>query len=274
MLLKTILLVKIENLEEKPQETTGQMNIGDFTEDYETKVRVWNFKRLLSMKYDVVVTNPPYMGSSGMNPSLTKFVKDNYPDSKSDLFAAFIERSGELTKNFGVLGMITQHSWMFLSSYEKLRSNLYAFDIVNMAHLGARAFVEIGGEVVQATTFVMKKGHTEDYTGCYVRLVDFDDALQKEDAFLSRGNRYYSNSDNFRKIPGNPISYWASETLLNIFTHKKLYEYVNACTGMQTGNNELYVRTWFEINIKNTTIHGCGGFYENVYSDSSEPFAR
>lgn len=110
--------------------------------------------KLLSRKYDVVVTNPPYMGSSGMNAKLSKYVKDNYPDSKSDLFAVFIEQCGAMIKPNGYQAMITQHAWMFLSSYEKLREKILQKMIVNMAHLGPRAFEEIGGEVVQTTSFV------------------------------------------------------------------------------------------------------------------------
>lgn len=112
----------------------------------------------MAQKYDVVVTNPPYMGSSGMNEKLSKFVKENYPDSKSDLFAVFIEKCAEMTKKNGYQAMITQHAWMFLSSYEKLRKKILTFyEIINMAHLGARAFEEIGGEVVQTTSWVMRK---------------------------------------------------------------------------------------------------------------------
>ena len=113
---------------------------------------------ILAQHYDVVVTNPPYMGSSGMSAKLSAFVKKNYPDSKSDLFAVFIERCRQMAKQNGYQAMITQHAWMFLSSFEKLRTKLLADnDIINMAHLGARAFEEVGGEVVQTTSWVMRK---------------------------------------------------------------------------------------------------------------------
>ena len=117
----------------------------------------------LAQKYDVVVTNPPYMGSSGMSVKLSDYVKKYYPNSKSDLFAVFIEHCGQMAKKNGYQAMITQHAWMFLSSFEKLRSKLLAVDIVNMAHLGARAFEEIGGEVVQTTSFVIRKSYLADY---------------------------------------------------------------------------------------------------------------
>ena len=109
---------------------------------------------VMVQKYDVVVTNPPYMGSAGMDAKLLEFVKKKYPDSKSDLFAVFIERCGMLAKRGGYQSMITQHAWMFLSGYERLRVKMLASDIVNMAHLGPRAFEDIAGEVVQTTSFV------------------------------------------------------------------------------------------------------------------------
>jgi hypothetical protein len=119
--------------------------------------------RWLVQKYHVVVTNPPYMGSSGMSAKMADWMKKNYPDSKSDLFAVFIERCGQMTELNRYQAMITQHAWMFLSSFEKLRAKLLQKDTMNMAHLGARAFDEIGGEVVQTTSFVMRKSHTPGY---------------------------------------------------------------------------------------------------------------
>ena len=127
---------------------------------------------VLSQKYDVVVTNPPYMGSSGMSAKLSDYVKNNYPDSKSDLFAVFIERCGQMTAQNRYQAMITQHAWMFLSSFEKLRKKLLrTIDIVSMVHLGPHAFEEIGGEVVQTTSFVLRNSHCEG-NGVYFRLVD------------------------------------------------------------------------------------------------------
>lgn len=171
----------------------------------------------LVQKYDTVVTNPPYMGSSGMNAKLTDFVKKNYSDSKSDLFAVFIEKCGQMAKRNGYQAMITQHSWMFLSSFEKLRTKLLSVDIVNMAHLGARAFEEIGGEVVQTTSFVIRKSHIVDYKGKYCRLIEPTSQQGKEDMFLAGENRYSADQSNFSKIPGSPVAYWVGENLLNDF---------------------------------------------------------
>ena len=131
-----------------------------------TKDELWTLVEqgaVLAQKYDVVVTNPPYMAVSNAGAKVNDYVKRNFPDSKADLFAVFIERGGQMAKKNGYQAMITQHAWMFLSSFEKLRTKLLAVDIVNMAHLGARAFEEIGGEVVQTTSFVIRKNHIADY---------------------------------------------------------------------------------------------------------------
>ena len=203
---------------------------------------------LLAQKYDVVVTNPPYMGSSGMNPLLTNYVKTNYPNSKSDLFACFIERCGQMAKKNGYQAMITQHAWMFLSSFEKLRAKLLAVDIVNMAHLGARAFEEIGGEVVQTTSFVIRKSHIADYKGEYCRLIEPTSQQGKEDMFLAGENRYVADQSNFSKIPGSPVAYWVSEGLLSAFANMpSLGEIGAAKTGMTTGDNNRFLRLWYEI---------------------------
>ncbi len=203
---------------------------------------------ILSQKYDVVVTNPPYMGGSGMNAKLSDFVKKNYPDSKSDLFACFIEKCGKLAKSHGYYAMITQHAWMFLSSYEKLREKLASKNFVNMAHLGARAFDEIGGEVVQTTTFVHENTHKEDYSGVYVRLVDIAGEHEKEMMFLNGENRYTAKQENFSKIPGSPVAYWVSENFFKTFENSvKLLEFAPTRKGMFTGNNNLWLKLWFEI---------------------------
>ena len=202
---------------------------------------------VLAQKYDVVVTNPPYMGSSGMNPLLTNYVKTNYPDSKSDLFACFIERCGQMAKKNGYQAMITQHAWMFLSSFEKLRTRLLAVDIANMAHLGARAFEEIGGEVVQTTSFVIRKSHITDYKGEYCRLIEPTTQQGKEDMFLAGENRYEADQSNFSKIPGSPVAYWVSENFTALFAGKTIRDIAFAGIGMRTGDNDRFLRFWHEI---------------------------
>lgn len=202
--------------------------------------------QILTQKYDVVCTNPPYMGGSGMNATLSTYVKKNFPDSKSDLFACFMEKCGQLIKRNGLYAMITQHAWMFLSSYEKLREKLKMHSIVDMAHLGARAFDEIGGEVVQTTAFVSCGRRVADFKGTYVRLVDIIGEWEKEAAYRSGNHRYTAKQENFSKIPGSPVAYWVSENFVRAFESKKIGDYVLARTGMQTGNNKVYIRLWWE----------------------------
>lgn len=205
--------------------------------------------QVLSQKYDVVVTNPPYMGSANMNARLTKLVKKKYPDSKRDLFAVFIERCNQMVKKDSYYAMITQHSWMFLSSFEKLRNKLLEYNIINMAHLGARAFEEIGGEVVQTTTFTVRKSDIKDYNGKYCRLIDATSQEEKEKMFLNGKNCYVTDQNNFSKIPGNPIAYWVSDKLIKVFkSGTLLQELAISRNGMKTGNNEKFLRLWWESN--------------------------
>ena len=202
--------------------------------------------QILTQKYDVVCTNPPYMGGSGMNTTLSTYVKKNFPDSKSDLFACFMEKCGQLIKRNGLYAMITQHAWMFLSSYEKLREKLKMHSIVDMAHLGARAFDEIGGEVVQTTAFVSCGRRVADFKGTYVRLVDIVGEWEKEAAYRSGNHRYTAKQENFSKIPGSPVAYWVSENFVRAFESPKLKEIAKPRVGLQTSNNNYFLRFWFE----------------------------
>ena len=205
----------------------------------------------LGQKYDAVVTNPPYMGASGMGAKLSKYVRDNYADSKSDLFAVFIEKCGQMAKKNGYQAMITQHAWMFLSSFEKLRSKLLMLDTVNMAHLGARAFEEIGGEVVQTTSFVMRKSRENGYKGVYCRLIEPTTQKGKEDMFLAGDNRYEAVQDSFEKIPGSPVAYWVSEKLIKCFSNKLMYEYSISDGQNVTSDNNRFVRYYREVKSQN-----------------------
>ena len=211
---------------------------------------------VLAQQYDVVVTNPPYMGSSNMDARLSEFVKKHYPDSKSDLFAVFIERCGQMTGKNRYQAMITQHAWMFLSSFEKLRAKLLLNDTVNMAHLGPRAFEEIGGEVVQTTSFVLRNSHIADYKGTYCRLIEPTTQQGKEEMFLSGENRYTAQQSNYSKIPGSPVAYWVSNGLLEAFdSGKSLDEIALARNGMKTGENGRFVRLWWEVAIADLNLY-------------------
>ena len=201
---------------------------------------------LLAQKYDVVVTNPPYMAVSNAGAKVNDYVKKNFPDSKADLFAVFIERCGQMAKKNGYQAMITQHAWMFLSSFEKLRTKLLAVDIVNMAHLGARAFEEIGGEVVQTTSFVIRKSHIADYKGKYCRLIEPTSQQGKEDMFLAGENRYAADQSNFSKIPGSPVAYWVAPSVFVLMTDDKLEKFFLSAGRFKSCNDELYLRFWWE----------------------------
>lgn len=205
--------------------------------------------RLLVQKYDVVITNPPYMAPDSKQKS---YVQKNYPDSKSDLFAVFIEKCHDLTKKNAYQAMITMHSWMFLSSFEKLRNKLLVNNtIINMAHLGARAFEDIGGEVVQTTAFVFDNANIKDYQSNFKRLVDYNSQDAKKEEYLRDSNLYTSSATNFSKIPGSSIAYWARPKFLKSFDFKKLEEVkFFARNGITTGENDLFIRLWYETTCK------------------------
>lgn len=206
---------------------------------------------ILTQGYDMVVTNPPYMAVSNAGAKVNDYVKKNFPDSKADLFAVFIERCGQMAKKNGYQAMITQHAWMFLSSFEKLRTKLLTVDIVNMAHLGARAFEEIGGEVVQTTSFVIRKSHITDYKGEYCRLIEPTSQQGKEDMFLAGENRYAADQSNFSKIPGSPVAYWVSESISQTFELTKLGEQTYPKQGLSSADNNRFLRFWYEIDFQN-----------------------
>ena len=202
---------------------------------------------LLAQKYDVVVTNPPYMAVSNAGAKVNDYVKKNFPDSKADMFAVFIERCGQMAKKDRYQAMITQHAWMFLSSFENLRTKLLAVDIVNMAHLGARAFEEIGGEVVQTTSFVVRKSHIADYKGEYCRLIEPTSQQGKEDMFLSGKNQYAANQADYKLIPGTPIAYWVSHAFISNFSNSKPIGETRK--GMVTADNPRFIRSWNEVDF-------------------------
>lgn len=210
---------------------------------------------ILTKKYDVIVTNPPYMGNSSMGESLKEYLMKNYKDSKSDLCTAFMEI--KLVKNNGFLAMINQHSWMFLSSFEKLREKLIKNKVIDtMIHLGTRAFEEIGGEVVQTTAFVLRKQENNGFRSTFIRLVDYDNAELKEQTYLeileSKDKKYFYNVgvENFDKIPGTPIAYWISENIKEAFSKSiPLKEIGDTRQGMATSDNNRFLRLWYEIRI-------------------------
>ena len=204
----------------------------------------------LTNKYEAVVTNPPYMGGKGFSPKLKTYVEKNYKDSKSDLFAVFIERCNEFTKKNCYTSMITMQSWMFLSSFETLRKNIIEkTEIISLNHLGTRAFSEIGGEVVSTVAWVSQKKSPKN-DGIYLRLVDYNNADLKEEEFFNKNNYFQAKQKDFEKIPGSPIAYWVSDKIREIFEkNQKLGEVGEAKQGLATADNNRFLRLWNEVSF-------------------------
>ncbi|MFV0979059.1 BREX-1 system adenine-specific DNA-methyltransferase PglX [Latilactobacillus sakei] len=249
-------LIKFEGLDfENLKSGLNNTNVSFFDQSIKEMILVGE---LLQQQYEIGITNPPYMGSSGMDKILSGYVKKIYPDSKSDLFGVFVERLEEMVKSTGYYAMITQHAWMFLSSFEKLRIKINQQTIINMAHLGTRAFEEIGGEVVQTTAFVMTPKKYKNYIGSYLRLVDFENYKLKEIKALyaistmSADYLYRTTQFNFLKIPGQPISYWVSENIIKIFKNRLISEFADARLGMATADNRKFLRLWYEVDSNKT----------------------
>jgi hypothetical protein len=211
---------------------------------------------IMRQQYDIIVTNPPYMGNKFMNEDLLLFLQKEYPNTKYDTFASFMEIDQYLKQN-GFFAMINQHSWMFLSSYEKLRKKIITQKTISsMVHLGARAFEEIGGEIVQSTAFVMRNTTNQHLKGEYVRLVEIADSKEKELSLRRAvqepdiGYRFSKGSESFAEIPGSPIAYWVSDKVIEIFkTNYQLIEFAEPKAGLQTGENEKFLRYWTEVDI-------------------------
>ncbi len=209
----------------------------------------------LNPKYHLVVANPPYMGGKGMNDRLKKFLQENYEESKADLFAVFMVRSLELTCAKGMMGMVNMQSWMFLSSFENLRNSILDLKtIVTMAHLGARAFDSIGGEVVSTTAFTIENHNRIDYKGIFVRLIDGNSEKEKSSKLLEAiknpncGWFYRASTSDFKKIPGSPIAYWVSKKIFECFSsNRPLSDFAFSDGKNITGNNNLFQRYFWEV---------------------------
>jgi type II restriction/modification system DNA methylase subunit YeeA len=225
---------------------------------------------LLALQFDAVVANPPYMGGKSLNLALKEFAKKSFPDSKADLFAMFIERGFLWCKPTGFNSMVTMQSWMFLSSYLTMREKLLSDRTIHtMAHLGARAFSEISGEVVQTTAFVMQGHHLNGFKPVFFRLVEGDEA-EKEAALLSGHHRYDQGvQEDFNKIPGSPIAYWASSKVKGSFSeHPSLAQVGKPRQGLATTDNERFLRFWHECALNKIF------FSANNSSDARESQCR
>ena len=198
--------------------------------------------KALAENYHIAVTNPPYMGSAKMGPKLFEYIMNFYADYKSDLFAAFILRLKDFTKEYGIYALITQQAWMFKSSYRNLRPDIYKNAIINMIHLGAHAFDELGGEVVQTVSFVQRKFQSTDYTGRYLSLEKYSSEEEKRQGFFENVCRYTSKAKNFMKLPNQPTAYWVSDKQAECFAKFSALadNGIIACAGL---NTRVYLRS-------------------------------
>ncbi|MEX1029997.1 MAG: BREX-1 system adenine-specific DNA-methyltransferase PglX [Paenibacillaceae bacterium] len=268
-----------------PEQPKGQLAL--FEDSYDTKLNAWNFRRLLAQKYDVVVTNPPYRGIADVNAKLSDFVKKNYTESKSDLFAAFIERCDTFLTPRGMQSMITMESWMFLSSFEKLRLRLFATKtIVNLVHMpylgkgGTSLGINFG-----TSMFVLQKGHLPNFQGQYmcVRYYETDEEGVPF-AFPTVNERYKAAAaDNFANIPGSPVSaYWVGSNGINNFSKARvLSDVANPRQGLISGDVNRFVRIWWEcalpkigFNSETETAkwfpYNNGGEYRKWYGNNAD----
>ena len=209
---------------------------------------------IMSRKYEVCITNPPYMAIGGMENKLKKYIENNYSDSKGDLFAIFIEKAIEYTNNIGLTSMVTMHSWMFLASFEKLRYKILSTGTIeNILHLGMEAFDGIIGKVVQTAAFCIRKNIISEFRPTCIRVVDFYDSrkYEKEIQFFNVNNKYtHIKQSDFSRIPSSPLGYWISNRFIDNFSRGTSIESISDFTGSQnkTADNERFLRLWQEVN--------------------------
>lgn len=254
----------VENTDTESQISFDTYGLDETAEQVKQLIKIG---KVMAQKYEIVATNPPYAGTSNLSAKVNNFVKKNYPDSKADLFAVFIERCGEMLKKNGYQAMITMHSWMFLSSFEKLRLKLQAKSVVTMAHLGTRAFDEIGGEVVQTTSFIMLNCNIPMFNGIYLRLIEPITQNGKEEMFLSKRNRFYAKKTAFLKIPSSPVAYWLNNKWFKLFEKgQRLETKAEIINGLFTCNNDYFLKLWYEVN-GNCVFWQCNSIDESKQSN-------
>lgn len=242
----------IEALEgDVAESNTGDLFTSKVNENVERALKAC---KALRRRFDIVVANPPYMGSGSFNPFMSKWMKKRYPDSCKDLCTAFIERGYALACANGYAAMVTMQSWMFLGSFEKIRKRVIdEKTILTMAHLGPRAFDAIGGEVVSVTADVLYNGKAP-IEGAYVRLVDIVGSEPKREKLLEAiqnpdcGWFYRADAEGFHDIPGSPISYWLNDIAHELTrTHSSLGSSLEFREGIHTADNSLFLRLWWEM---------------------------
>ena len=233
--------------------TTGQISFESIGSENtrEQLKRLLKVAENLEKKYEVIITNPPYMGSDNMSKQLDEYCRKYFPDSRYDLYAVFLQMLLSKLKLNGMLGMISQHSWMYLQSFKNLRKYILKYDVINMAHLGSRAFEEIAGEVVQTTAFIMKNSNVVKYRAKYSRLNEIQSAEEKRVAFLNNVNVYLCSKGQFFNIPNYNWGYWISEQMVQSFKECKTIGSISQPRqGLASGNNVLFYRYWQEIDYE------------------------
>jgi type II restriction/modification system DNA methylase subunit YeeA len=250
------------------KDVSGQLFL---TETHKSVLKVLSQADYLNQKYHVVVANPPYMGSKGFDFELLNWSKEKYPDcwdrGVSDLYALFIERISSLVCQSGYMSMITMQGWMFASSYSLLRKKLLGeMSLRSMAHLGARAFDSIPGQVVTTTSFVFLNNFNTQLNGDYIKLTDGENELEKEklleSAIRNGTNLYSSNAETFKKIPGSPVAYWATKKQIDVYlNHGFITDYASFKAGLSTGDNHKFQRQWYEVS-QDQSIYGASSVSE------------
>ncbi len=238
----------VENVDVDGQMTFDTVGLEQTREKLRTLIDIGE---VMARKYDVVVTNPPYMALSSASANLYTKMKKDFPISRNDLYMVFIERGSRLTKYIGLQAMITQHTWMFLSRSVELREKMLQSDIINMVHLGTRAFDEIGGEIVQTVAFVLRRCNTKGYLSKFDRLVDYLRQEDKRKAFLTASDRYIQSKEIFDYVPGRMYIYWQTDNFIKNFEEHLVGDKIDTRVGLDTGNNEKYIRVWQEVVFNN-----------------------
>lgn len=220
----------------------------------EQLVELINIATVMVKKYHVVITNPPYMGVSNAGAKLAQFVKKYYPQNKVDLFSVFMEKTLAMCNIRGYCALITQQTWMFISSFINTRKMITSYQISSLCHLGTRAFEEISGEVVQSVSYCLRKEKVSDYKAAYIKLDDVDN---KEKTFLMQNSRYDANTELFEILPDGIIAYWLSDKVINNFSRfSDVATYAVGKIGLQTGDNNRFLRLWQEIDATKLTLSG------------------
>ena len=238
-------LLTVDELEPMPEELEETTL---FDEDYETRLNRWNFRQALAQKYHVVCTNPPYMGTKGMNPRIAVYIKEKYEEGKSDLFAVFIQRLEQLTIRYGFYSLVTQRTWLFITAFEKLRQTILQISTgISFVELGAGAFEDLAGEVVQSVLFCMVKGKIVGYKSGYI------DLTQEE----NKGSYYFTSKkkqikiDSFSLLPGTTFAMKLSNNALSAYRDKVFVgKYAQPKKGLISSDNNRFLRLWYEVNIR------------------------